>query len=313
MLRIAIARYLRKLKAGVLNAEGAPHALAFLRIGIATVLLVQAAIIFPHLEFLYGKYAIIQQVINDAIVLKGLPTLTDIYTLAKHVGVADVAALHTVFGLHVLSLCALLIGYRTRAAATIALLTDCVLVNGSGFTVYGFSSFARVGLFYCVLFPVATVLSLKPQTTRQANTSVGLRMLQLHVLIVYLSSGMEKASGEQWWNGEAMWRSLMQPVFTDMSWAWLAEYPVAAQVMAIGTLVVEAGYPFFAVAGAARAWAWVVVVLHVCIGAILGLRMFAAVMVVFNVCAFLHREILLLAAVVVRAFGTVRPRGHAAQ
>src|SRR5262249_760353 len=58
-----------------------------------------------------------------------------------------------------------------------------------------------------------------------ADARLGLRLLQLHLCVVYLASGLEKATGIQWWNGEAGWRGGMRPGLPHFRLTWLGGGP----------------------------------------------------------------------------------------
>lgn len=77
------------------------------------------------------------------------------------------------------------------------------------------------------------------------DARIALRVLQLHLCIVYFASGTEKASGRQWWNGEALWRAVMREDLGHFDFAFLASVPWLAKIACWGTLLIEVGYPFF--------------------------------------------------------------------
>jgi hypothetical protein len=109
----------------------------------------------------------------------------------------------------------------------------------------------------------------------------------MHLCVIYFSSGIAKARGGQWWNGEAIWRAVMQPQFHVFEMGWLASVPLLALLASWGTLLVEIGYPLFIwPARTRRLWLLAIVGMHVAIGLILGLWFFAAVLIVLNLAAF---------------------------
>src|SRR4029079_2907775 len=113
---------------------------------------------------------------------------------------------------------------------------------------YGVFEFATIGLFYCALMPVGDALSVDAGSWRADRASVGARLarrvLQAHLCIVYFTSGIEKIRGEQWRNGEAIWRAVLRPRFQSMDLSWLAFYPMLPLLACWGTLAVEIGYAF---------------------------------------------------------------------
>lgn len=51
------------------------------------------------------------------------------------------------------------------------------------------------------------------------RSNICLRMIQVHLAMIFLYSGLSKLSGEVWWNGEAVWWMLVQPesTLTDLT------------------------------------------------------------------------------------------------
>lgn len=116
---------------------------------------------------------------------------------------------------------------------------------------------------------------------------LGLRVLQLHLCISYFCSGMEKAQGIQWWNGELLWRALSLPVYYQFDMSWLAQWPVLSMIGGWTTLVFELGYSVFIWPRATRRfWIAGMVGLHLGIAIFLGLGLFGLIMCVLTVSVF---------------------------
>jgi hypothetical protein len=268
-----------------------PRPLAWFRIGLATVLLVQALSLVGHLDELFGRHRLVQSERFSPAV----PDLAWIETVIGFLGVPAATAIPLAFSVYVLALVGLLLGYRTRPAAVLAWLTHTALMTSGYLAMYGVDTFAHIGLFYCVWFPVGRALSLD----RLADADwgdvgptfgawLGLRILQLHVCIIYTASGVEKASGEQWWNGEAIWRAVMgAPLESPIECSFLADVPWLSQVLCWMTLLLEAGIVAFVWHPRLRRfWLVGIVGMHVGIALVLGLWTFSATMIVFVLAAF---------------------------
>ena len=84
-------------------------------------------------------------------------------------------------------------------------------------SIYGVDEFAHIGLFYCIWMPVGQAWSLDRWGVADAGTweaRLALRVLQLHLCIVYFASGIEKATGTDWRNGDVIWYALMRPALS---------------------------------------------------------------------------------------------------
>lgn len=195
------------------------------------------------------------------------------------------------FCAYVAALHLLLAGYRTRIAAIVAWLLHLSLKTTGTASAYGVFEFTTIALFYCSVFPVGAAWSLDAISSRRDvsfESKLGLRVVQLHLCIVYLSSGIEKVRGEQWRNGEAIWRAVMRPRFAAFDLSWLAAHPAIPLLACWATLVIELGYAVFIwPQRTRRIWALSTVGLHLGIGVFLGLWSFAAMMIVLNVAGFL--------------------------
>ncbi|MFT3883817.1 MAG: hypothetical protein QM703_29820 [Gemmatales bacterium] len=53
------------------------------------------------------------------------------------------------------------------------------------------------------------------------SATLALRLIQIHMCIVYFISGLAKLQGSTWWNGSATWLTMNSPLFNegvDLSW-----------------------------------------------------------------------------------------------
>lgn len=255
----------------------------------------QALSLLGHLNDLYGCHGIVDWSVMWQNRSPGVPDLAWLNTALNFVGAAAFSV-PLAFAAYVLGLLGLLLGYRTRLAAGLAWVMHTALVNSNYMSTYGADSFAQIGLFYCLWFPVVNVVSMRQAAgCDQANDGrtnfgawLGLRILQLHVCIFYTASGVEKALGEQWWNGEAIWRAIMgAPLDGPFDFSFLANLPWLSKTACWLTLLLEAGIVLFVWHPRLRIlWLMGIVGMHLGIALILGLWTFAATMIVFDVAAF---------------------------
>jgi hypothetical protein len=128
-----------------------------------------------------------------------------------------------------------------------------------------------------------------------------MRLLQVHVCIVYLAAGLSKLLGPAWWNGTAVWSVIANYEFAPMQWPAYNDFLrllgqnqlVFATILTSAcyfTLFFEIGYPFLIWRPATR---WLIlgmaIVLHALIGLFMGLKTFSLMMLVMNM-AFLKPE-----------------------
>jgi Vitamin K-dependent gamma-carboxylase len=286
-----VANRVEALVTGFVADVGSPRPLAVLRIGIATALIGEAAMVAPHLHDYYGPVGLVQLPLSEAFAHWSLPSLALLTRLCSSAGVADSTTVQVAFAVYVVALHLLLLGCWTRIAAVASWLLFLAFKKAGSVSAYGGFEFAQIALFYCALFPVGGALSIdaiRHPAPPSLAASIGVRLLQLHLCIVYGASGIEKSLGEQWWSGEAIWRALMRPGLVGFDFSWLADHPLLAKAACWGTMLCEAGYPLFIwIRRTRRIWLLAIIGLHVGIAITLGLVFFSAVMIVLNVAAFL--------------------------
>jgi predicted DCC family thiol-disulfide oxidoreductase YuxK len=120
-----------------------------------------------------------------------------------------------------------------------------------------------------------------PARTISANLS--LRLIQLHLCLIYGMSALAKFRGDAWWNGFAIWGVLASAEFRRFDLTWMASYPRLLNLLTHGGLFLELSYP---------ALIWVpilrplvlalVVMMHLGIDLSLGLTEFALAMLAGN-------------------------------
>jgi hypothetical protein len=269
-----------------------PEAAAFLRLALAALALVQLAVLWPHLLMLYGNFGFVQWAVVEASNNAWVPSIGKIALVLARCGIDSSTAVHLLFGLYGASLLVLLIGYRTRWFAVLAWLCHAVTLNSGFFSLYGVDTMMHILFFYLALSPAGAMWSLDARSGRTSAAPSSLarvaqRLLQGHLCIIYLNTGLAKASGEQWWSGEAIWRAVMQPQFNVFDFSWLTAHPTLAALLGWSVLAVELGYALFIwLPWTRRPTLFATIAMHVGIAVTMRLWLFSLVMIAFNLAAF---------------------------
>ena len=145
-----------------------------------------------------------------------------------------------------------------------------------------------------------------PTPTPTVSANLAIRMLQVHLCIIYLVSGLSKLQGSAWWSGTAVWGTLANFEFAPMAFEIGGVQIYNEFLRALGrhqvlldgfltsacvfTLVFELGYAFLIWRPNTR-WVFLAgaIILHGFIGILMGLKTFSLMMLVMNV-GFLRRE-----------------------
>ncbi len=130
-----------------------------------------------------------------------------------------------------------------------------------------------------------TMTSGVPSSSVSAN--LGLRLIQLHLCLIYGMAGFAKLQGRAWWDGMAIWGTVAAGEFRLVDLTWLAAAPWVLNAMTHASLLLEIGYPVLVwvrplrpmVVGAA-------IGLHVGVGLVLGLGEFGLAMIAANLAFF---------------------------
>ena len=120
-------------------------------------------------------------------------------------------------------------------------------------------------------------LPVHPAPSVAANFA--LRLIQVHMCIVYLFAGLSKLQGVPWWNGQAMWLAFGNLEYQSADMTWLAWHPLLVEFLTHITILWEVSFcvliwiPLFRPLVLATS-----LVMHLGIGASLGLWTFSLIM-----------------------------------
>jgi Vitamin K-dependent gamma-carboxylase len=112
------------------------------------------------------------------------------------------------------------------------------------------------------------------------TANVSLRLIQLHLCIIYLWAGLGKLQGEAWWTGESVWRALANYEYQSWDLTWLANLPRLLELLTHATIAWELSFCCLVWPKSTR---WIVLLIgagmHFGIGAFLGMWTFGSIMI----------------------------------
>ncbi|MEO8045504.1 MAG: hypothetical protein ABI674_11425 [Spartobacteria bacterium] len=164
--------------------------------------------------------------------------------------------------------------------------------KSGGLFSYGADNFITIGLFYLMLTPLPDRWSLdwrrgSGHTPDPQRLGFHRRLLQIHLCLIYLCSGLTKCLGTGWWNGENLWRSLTSPPFDVVPIGLVASFGPLLPVLGVSICLLETGYPVFIWPRWSRGFVFYgVCAMHAAIGLLMGMYLFAIIMLVLNIAAF---------------------------
>ena len=269
-----------------------PAPLGIFRMLIAAFTLLQAFLWYADWQAFLGKDAWIQWEISKAVVPEICLHISQVATGLTYLGMDENQAVMTFFWIYAVCAFGLLLGYFTRFWAIFTWLCHYVIMCSIDIYVYGVDIFLQISLFYCMLMPVQKAFSLDAllrniDTSPTWGVTLSVRVLQIHLCLAYLSAGYEKMLSVEWWNGNVLWRSLVQPDFRQFDFTWLARYPWLAILLSWFTMFIETFYGIAMWIPRVRIyWLLSIIALHIGICLFLGLWLFGLIMILLSISAF---------------------------
>jgi hypothetical protein len=111
-----------------------------------------------------------------------------------------------------------------------------------------------------------------------------LRLIQVHMCLIYFCAGTAKLQGPTWWNGTAVYLTMMSPEYGAWDMSWMARHETLWQMISLAggwlTLAVEIGLPFLIWQRTLRPYVLAAaLLLHLGVALTTGLSAFQAAMI----------------------------------
>jgi hypothetical protein len=216
-------------------------------------------------------------------------------------------------GLCVLAALCFTLGLATRVTSFLTWFAALNYIHRDGVVLFGVDTMMTILLLYLMIGPSGAALSLDRLLARwrhgrtsggtmpapaphepSVSANLALRLLQVHVCIIYGVAGISKLQGNAWWNGTALWSVLANYEFAPMHWElynlllrWLGKHQLVFELFltsgAYFTLAFEMLYPVGIWFRRTR-WLFLgaAILLHGVIGLFMGLTTFSLIMLVMN-------------------------------
>lgn len=115
------------------------------------------------------------------------------------------------------------------------------------------------------------------------TANLALRLIQTHLCVVYLFSGLGKLQGVRWWDGTATWFSVANVEYRSLDMTWLSDWLWLVDLLTHATVFLELFYCCLIWSGLARPWVLLAAIsMHGFIGLAMGMPEFAAAMITAN-------------------------------
>lgn len=187
----------------------------------------------------------------------------------------------------------LTLGLATPLAATVSLLGLVSAANRAPLNTFGLDDTLGLLLVGLAVGPSGARLSLdaalfgagagQGRGEASVRANVALRLIQVHLCVVYFFSGCGKLFGASWWEGTALWGAAANVQYRTLDLTWLARHPLAVNGLTLATLFWEVGYAALIWPRLTRpVFLAMAALVHLGIGLAMGMMEFGLAMLVAN-------------------------------
>lgn len=271
-----------------------PHTLAMIRILCGAMLVYVHVIWLSLVDDFFGPHAWI-----DRATWRYLHELDYSRTYLSSISNPWIVGAHEVIAIVVCA--AMAVGFMTRFAVPIAWFMTLMVCHRQTGALFGLDQMVMMLSMYLIFSPCGAVYSLdawrarrragaayQPAESVAANAVT--RLIQVHLCIVYLFGGISKLRGDLWWEGTAMWWSIVNYEYQSLDVTWLGRWPLLIAVLTHATLFWETCYAALIWPRLTRPLVLAMAVfVHGGIALALGMPTFGVIMIVANL-AFIAPE-----------------------
>jgi hypothetical protein len=122
--------------------------------------------------------------------------------------------------------------------------------------------------------------SVEKAVVPSARANLALRLIQVHLCVIYIFACGSKLQGESWWNGQAIWQAVSNLEYQSTDLTWLAWYPWLVNILTHGTVLFEMTFWALVWRPLCRPIVLLIgVAIHLGIGAFMGMWTFGLAMI----------------------------------
>lgn len=205
-----------------------------------------------------------------------------------------------IWGFHIVALIVfamLTVGFCSRSVAVLAFLFTVSYAHRAAGSLFGLDQINVLLSMYLVVGPCGAAFSVDRYLGRSSkaptvSANVAIRLIQVHMCIIYLFAGLGKLQGTSWWDGTAMWLSLANYEYQTVDVTWLGSWPWLINLMTHVTVIWEITYSVFIWPRLTRPIVlFLAIPLHLGIAICMGMVTFGLVMLVGNI-AFISPQVI---------------------
>lgn len=152
------------------------------------------------------------------------------------------------------SLC-MTLGLLTRVTTALTWWLTLMVCHRLTLALFGLDQIVVMISMYLMISNCGSVLSLDskwfanrsnsfwfPKPESSVSNNIATRLLQLHLCVIYLFGGLSKMRGEMWYDGSAMWYTLVNYEYQSLDMVWLGQYRFIIGALTAVTIFWETFY-----------------------------------------------------------------------
>lgn len=187
------------------------------------------------------------------------------------------------------------LGWCSRVTAVLSYVAAVAYVNRVPGALFGLDQINVMLAMYLMLGPCGARYSLDRWFQRRragdslqpvvpcVSANVAVRLIQLHMCVIYLFAGLSKLMGPTWWEGTAMWGAIANLEYQSGDVLWLVRWPIIVNLMTHVTIAWEISYSALVWPRLTRPLVLLLAIpLHLGIAIYMGMVTFGLIMLVGN-------------------------------
>lgn len=138
----------------------------------------------------------------------------------------------------------LTLGLFTRIVSVLAFLITVAYVNRIPSAQFGLDQINVMLSMYLMIGPSGAAYSLDRLWARSregrgvaalappsVSANLAIRLMQVHMCVIYFFAGVAKQQGETWWVGDALWGAIANLEYQSLDVTWLANWPMVLAIL----------------------------------------------------------------------------------
>lgn len=148
----------------------------------------------------------------------------------------------------------LTIGFQTRIASVLSFVFCASYANRVIASQFGLDQINMMLALYLMVGPSGAAYSVDRLIARwragkplglpvpSIMANVAIRLIQIHMCVIYFNAGISKLQGQMWWEGSAIWGAVANLEYQSFDCTWLCNHPYLGALMTHTTVIWEISF-----------------------------------------------------------------------